>query len=112
MNNGFSSPGPNAWQGPNNGAPPQAQGYAFPGPLPPPIANQPGNAQSKSSTSQRPGKPDNTSSSRPQDAPFPELGRAGSVLGWMLDYVSPRTSNAQDTLSADVAAGRNLLVKR
>src|SRR5438477_5344465 len=27
--------------------------------------------------------------------PFPELGRVGSVLGWMLEFISPRSSTVE-----------------
>jgi hypothetical protein len=110
MNHGNPSANANAWQSNNNGQLSQARGVSLPGGLPPTpqMANQPRSQQS--GTAQVQGNPGNNSNSGGQDAPFQELGRAGSLLGWVLDYVSPRTSNAQDGLSATDSATGNLLM--
>jgi hypothetical protein len=112
MNNSNPSANANAWQSPNSGAPAQTQGVSLPGALPPSIANQPAKGPQQSGPAQQPGKPDNASKSTEQGAPFPELGRAGSVFGWMLDFVSPRSSNAQDASSNAPSASGNLLMIR
>jgi len=112
MNNSNPSVNAGAWQSPNNGAPAQARGVSLPGALPSSIANQPATAPQPFGTPQQPGKPGNASKSSEQDAPFPELGRAGSVFGWMLDMVAPRSSNAEDASSNAPSASGNLLMIR
>jgi hypothetical protein len=89
MNSGYSAPGPTARTSQNDGRPMQALRPSLPG-GPPPITDPSGKAAAQAGMSQpRPGgspqSPSNAAS-----APFPELGRAGSLFGWFLDFVSPR----------------------
>jgi len=84
---------PNIRPGPNDVYAGQGQPSTLPGGPPPIIANnrspfapQPGTTQSAQQADPR-----NGSSSNDTGQPFPELGRAGSLLGWVLDWVAPRS---------------------
>lgn len=85
---------PNIRPGPNDAYADQRQPSSLPGGPPQIIANNraphPGTTQSAQHTGPR-----NGSTSNDTGQPFPELGRAGSVLGWVLDWVAPRSRESQ-----------------
>ena len=101
---------PNVRPGPNDAFAGQGQRSSLPGGPPPIIANnrspfapQQGTTQSTQQTYPRNGSKEND-----PGQPYQELGRAGSWLGWMLDWVAPRSRVPQGTpansnLSPDAA---------
>jgi len=106
--------GPDSWgaqansqQDANNPPPQPRRTLSIPGGLPPSITPPPPLAQFGATA----GPQNNpTQTEKKEDAPFPELGRAGSVLGWLVSFVSPRTPTAATSPSAGSTstAGGNL----
>jgi len=91
--NGVYSSTPNIRPGPNDAYDGQGQPSTIPGGPPPITANNRGPFAPQPGTTQPPqqANPSNGSSSNETGQPFPELGRAGSLLGWVLDWVAPRS---------------------
>src|SRR5438477_6697104 len=48
---------------------------------------------------------DGTGNGKDGQQPFPELGRVGSVLGWMLEFISPRSSTVETSRSQSINSG-------
>jgi len=100
--------GSNGRPGSNDAFVGQGHQLSLPGGMPPigadirspfaPSAQEPNRVPSTEQTYAR-----NGSTSNPTDQPFPELGRAGSVLSWMLEWVAPRSR-----ANPEAPAGGNL----
>lgn len=113
MNNTYMMNGPGAAQPPswqdNHRPPPERRALSIPGGLPPTITPPPLVAQFGASAP----TPAKSDTKRPENAKneegatFPELGRAGSVFGWFVNWVSPRTETGP---SADAATTSGNLI--
>jgi hypothetical protein len=109
MTNGPGDAQQPSWQGPNQPHPPERRALSIPGGLPPTITPPPPVAQF-GAASPSPAKSDSKrlENAKKEDTAFPELGRAGSVLGWFVNWVSPRTETGPSAGTA--ATSGNLIL--
>lgn len=105
MANSPAGPQPNSWQPPDHSPRPERRALSLPGGLPPTITPPPPVAQF-GATAASPAEKDKNppQHDKKEEAAFPELGRAGSVLGWFVNWVSPPATAAENSPSAASAA--------
>jgi len=103
--------GPDSWSAEanspqdRNNPPHQAtRTLSIPGGLPPTITPPPAVAQFRAPAAPLAQQTNSAQIEKKDEAPFPELGRAGSMLGWLVGLVSPRASPAATSSSEGSAS--------